>query len=132
MRKYRKRAAYERFWAKVKRAEVGCWEWLGTRLDTGYGCFSVGSGPGNRHRAHRYSWELHYGPIPDGLQVIHHCDNRACVRPEHLFLGDHNMNMQDAVRKDRWAARKEQWATDRHEEFERALANYRASRGIPA
>lgn len=54
--------------------------------------------------AHRASWELHYGKIPDGMHVLHSCDNRACVRPEHLFLGNHQENMIDRDRKGRGAS----------------------------
>jgi hypothetical protein len=87
-----------RFWAKVQRGE-GCWEWQGANNGKGYGCFGKeGSRP---YYAHRFSWELHAGPIPDGLFVLHRCDNRRCVNPEHLFLGTQGDNMRDMIAKGR-------------------------------
>lgn len=69
----------ERFWSKV-RITPGCWEWIGGRGD-GYGCFWYRKKPG---KAYRYSYEIHKGPIPPGLEIDHLCRNRACVNPDHL------------------------------------------------
>jgi hypothetical protein len=90
----------ERFWEKVKKAP-GCWTWTAAKYANGYGLFAF-SQPWRRGYAHRASWELAFGAIPDGLWVLHHCDNPACVRPDHLFLGTHADNMRDMKSKGRW------------------------------
>jgi len=64
----------------------------------GYGAFWIGGGLDTSHRA---AWRLTRGSIPAGLQVLHHCDNRRCVRPDHLFLGSQSDNMRDCERKGR-------------------------------
>lgn len=77
-----------------------CWIWLGPLSESGYGKFNCLDGKRN-WRAHRASWTIAYGPIPDGMLVLHKCDNRRCVRPEHLFLGNNKDNTQDALQKGR-------------------------------
>jgi hypothetical protein len=75
-----------------------CIEWSGCRNRAGYGSKKVG---GKTMLAHRWVFETEKGPIPDGLYVLHHCDNPPCVNPEHLFLGTHQDNMDDRQRKGR-------------------------------
>lgn len=93
----------KRFEAKFTR--VGeCWLWQACRTPNGYGLFSFGDM--GVMGAHRASWILYNGPIPDGMQVLHNCpggDNTSCVNPKHLFLGSHQDNMDDKSAKGREA-----------------------------
>lgn len=90
----------DRFYSKLTVAESGCWLWLGTTQNGRYGFFSL-----NRRNvyAHRLSWEIHNGPIPEGMYICHACDTPLCCRPSHLFLGDGQINKDDCVAKDRHA-----------------------------
>ena len=90
-----------RFWLKVAKSD-GCWEWTAGRSTGGYGQFKLYIN--GRHRtinAHRAGWLLFKGPIPDGMEVCHRCDNPPCVRLDHLFLGTISDNARDMVAKGR-------------------------------
>ena len=86
-----------RFWSKVDKGGE-CWLWMATKNGDGYGRFRHN---GNLVGAHRLSYEMCIGPIPDGKQVLHSCDVPNCVNPEHLFLGTHRDNMIDMHKKKR-------------------------------
>ena len=97
---YTRPTTVERFWGKVKKTD-SCWLWTGSRQGK-YGYLHQGShSVRSPIRPHRFSWEIHFGKIPEGLWVLHHCDVPLCVRPDHLFLGDRKANMLDAARKGR-------------------------------
>ncbi len=88
-----------RFMAKVTVSPSGCWEWQGEIMNSGYGRFAFKGR--TRTMAHRASYLLFVGPIPEGYFVLHRCDHPRCVRPEHLFTGTAVDNMQDMLRKGR-------------------------------
>jgi hypothetical protein len=80
----------------------GCWLWAGPVFQRGgYGCFTMRPAGIIQHRAHRLAYELYCSPITSAQHVLHTCDNRVCVNPEHLFIGDQPANMADKVQKGR-------------------------------
>ncbi len=97
----------QRFWAKVYKTD-SCWLWTASLRNKGYGAFSYHrDGLLIQDRAHRYSWMIHKGTIPDGKWVLHNCpdgDNPACVNPAHLFIGDAQSNVADMIAKGRQSA----------------------------
>jgi hypothetical protein len=90
----------DRFWKYVDKSG-DCWLWTGAKTFGGYGVIHDSGRKGKIVRAHRLSWELHNGPFPAELDVCHKCDNPACVRPDHLFLGSAKDNVADMVHKGR-------------------------------
>ena len=80
----------------------GCWGWTGNKDRKGYGTLSNRKGSGfSPEKAHRVSYEKHYGKIPNGLNICHKCDNPECTNPLHLFAGTQKENMQDCSKKNR-------------------------------
>lgn len=95
-----------RFWAKVDKS-AECWNWTAAAWSRsvdgrGYGVFRLKiNGVWARMLAHRYSYELHNGPIPAGLHVLHSCDNSRCVNPAHLHAGTQTENMLEMHQRNR-------------------------------
>lgn len=89
----------DRFMSHVEMVtESSCWIWMASTSIYGYGSFGYEN---KTQGAHRVSWQLFKGPIPDGLHVLHKCDVAPCVNPDHLFLGTSQDNMTDMVLKGR-------------------------------
>lgn len=85
---------------RIIKKENECWDWKGTKDKDGYGRFNFKR---KQFRAHRFAWERHFGKIPQGLIVGHHCDSPACTRIDHLYLGTTDHNSKDMVKKNRQA-----------------------------
>src|SRR5688572_27374074 len=90
----------QHFWEQVRKTE-GCWLWVGGSGKSNGHRYGTATVDGIQDRAHRLSWVLTSGPIPEGYEVCHKCDEPLCVKPEHLFLGTHKENMEDMARKNR-------------------------------
>lgn len=96
-----RRNVADRFWSRVAKGGIDdCWNWIAGIGTHGYGRMSVDGCP---ESSHRISWQLNNGPIPQGLHVLHRCDNRICCNPNHLFLGTNLDNINDMVSKNRQA-----------------------------
>jgi hypothetical protein len=94
--------ALDRFWSKVEKTDA-CWLWHGSRNNMGYPVFFLRTNPRNSplSYAHRLSFAIAKGPIPDGMVICHKCDVPHCINPGHLFLGTQKDNMADCSRKGR-------------------------------
>lgn len=91
------------FWGNLDKKDSGCWEWSGKRNEQGYGRLWF---RGKQIRAHRLSWSLINGLIPEGLDILHKCDNPSCCNPNHLYSGTDKDNANDRQARGRLIPRK--------------------------
>ena len=99
-----------RFMLKTRLCDSGCWEWTGPFFSTGYPQFWM---DGTNRKGNRVSWLLFRGAIPESLMVLHSCDNKKCVNPEHLHLGDHAQNMRESSERGRHKRGKDHYMAKR-------------------
>lgn len=124
-----KNQARDWFMTRVAVRDTGCWEWTGTINDNGYGVLKI---DGRQWRAHRASYAIHNGEVPDDLFICHHCDNRKCVRPDHLYAGTPLQNMQDKVSRGRHHALLRTHCPRGHEYTEENTYRWRTHRNCRA
>jgi hypothetical protein len=96
--------------SKCRLTDTGCWEWIGAKDAHGYGFVNRGN---RTWRAHRISYEAYIGPIPDGLHVLHSCDNPSCISPNHLSVGTAKQNMAEREARGRRDVKGEQIGTSK-------------------
>lgn len=90
----------ERFLNHIDKTD-SCWNWLGRLVGKGYGTISIGGKGSKQQLVHRFSYEHHKGPIPEGMVIMHKCDNPRCVNPDHLEAGTQSQNIKDAFARGR-------------------------------
>lgn len=90
-----------RFWRYVKKTPK-CWIWIGAKDKRNYGRIHKSGTANISILSHRYSWEINRGKIPNGKHALHKCDNQSCVNPRHLYIGTHQDNMRDAIKRDQF------------------------------
>lgn len=122
----------------VVKSDTGCWSWCGTKDGRGYGTISNRLGSGfSPEKAHRVSYELYVGEIPNGMVICHKCDNPECTNPDHLFAGTQKENMQDCSRKNRLSKksllnlrREKKLTNDQKDEIKKIVFVGKNGRGI--